>query len=64
MCGFVAFIVIHVTMVMITGFSRNMNHIVMGTDDAHPIGLYLGLAGIGVAAAINVLANWAAWKRP
>jgi methionine sulfoxide reductase catalytic subunit len=64
MCGFVAFIVIHITMVVITGFSRNMDHIVMGTDDAHPIGMYLGLAGIGVVVAINVLANWAAWKRP
>jgi thiosulfate reductase cytochrome b subunit len=64
MCGFVAFITIHVTMVVITGFSRNMNHIVMGTDNSNPIGLYLGLAGIGLVVAINILAYWTAWNRP
>ena len=64
MCAFVVFIVAHVTMVVLTGFARNMNHIVMGTDDARPIGLYLGLAGIGVVVALNALANWAAWRHP
>ena len=48
MCAFVVFIIGHVTMVVLTGFVRNMNHIVVGTDDANPIGLYLGLVGIGV----------------
>jgi hypothetical protein len=64
MCAFVAFVVMHVIMVSITGFSRNMNHIVMGTDDANSVGLYLGLLGIGGVVLLNVLANWAAWKRP
>src|ERR1019366_6557878 len=64
MCGFVAFITIHVTMVVITGFSRNMNHIVMGTDNSSPIGMYLGMLGITLVVAINVLAYWAAWKHP
>ena len=41
-----------------------MNHIVMGTDNANPIGLYLGLAGIGVVVLVNVLANWMAWRHP
>jgi len=41
-----------------------MNHIVMGTDDARPIGLYLGLIGIVVVVALNALANWAAWRHP
>ena len=31
--GFISFIVIHVTLVALTGFQRNMNHIVLGTDD-------------------------------
>ncbi len=44
MCAFVLFIISHVTMVALNGFGRNMNHIVMGTDSANPIGLYLGLA--------------------
>jgi thiosulfate reductase cytochrome b subunit len=64
MCVFVVFTVAHVTMVALTGFSRNMNHIVVGTDDANPIGLYLGLTGIGVVVLLNAFANWAAWRHP
>ncbi|MFI5167990.1 MAG: molybdopterin-dependent oxidoreductase [Thermoanaerobaculales bacterium] len=64
MCAFVGFIVAHVTMVVLTGFARNMNHIVLGTDDTNPIGLYLGLAGIGAVVLLNVLANWTAWRHP
>jgi DMSO/TMAO reductase YedYZ molybdopterin-dependent catalytic subunit/thiosulfate reductase cytochrome b subunit len=64
MCSFVIFIVAHVALVVITGFARNMNHIVLGTDDTRPLGLYLGLLGIGVVVAVNALAHWAAWKRP
>ncbi len=64
MCAFVIFLVGHVTMVAITGFVRNMNHIVIGTDDTSLTGVYLGLAGVGVIVAVNVLANWLAWRRP
>ena len=64
MCGFVVFIVSHVAMVILTGFVRNMNHIVVGTNDSRPIGLYLGLFGIGVVAAQCAFANWLAWKHP
>jgi DMSO/TMAO reductase YedYZ molybdopterin-dependent catalytic subunit/thiosulfate reductase cytochrome b subunit len=64
MCAFVGFILAHVAMVVRTGFARNMNHIVMGTDTANPIGLVLGLMGIGSVIALNALANWAAWRRP
>jgi sulfoxide reductase catalytic subunit YedY len=64
MCGFLSFISVHVLMVVITGFRRNMNHIVMGTDDDRSIGLILGLIGIGVVIAANGLANLAAWRRP
>ena len=64
MCAFVVFIIGHVTMVMLTGFVRNMNHIVVGTDSANPIGLYLGLVGVGVIIAVNGIANWMAWRHP
>ncbi len=64
MCAFVIFIVAHVAMVTLTGFVRNMNHIVLGTDDTRAIGLYLGLVGIGVVIAVNALANWTAWRCP
>jgi hypothetical protein len=64
MCAFVVFIIGHVTMVMLTGFVRNMNHIVVGTDNGNPIGLYLGLAGVGVVVLLNLFANWTAWRHP
>jgi methionine sulfoxide reductase catalytic subunit len=63
-CAFLVFIVSHVTMVALTGLVRNMNHIVVGTDDGRPNGIYLGLVGIAVVVAVNALANWAAWRRP
>jgi thiosulfate reductase cytochrome b subunit len=64
MCAFVVFIVVHVAMVASTGLLRNMNHIVLGTSDLRPIGLLLGLLGIGVVLVANGLANWLAWRRP
>jgi methionine sulfoxide reductase catalytic subunit len=64
MGAFLAFVCMHVTMVVLTGFVRNMNHIVMGTDDTNPVGLYLGLLGIGVVILLNVCANWMAWRHP
>jgi DMSO/TMAO reductase YedYZ molybdopterin-dependent catalytic subunit len=64
MCAFLAFVVMHVTMVVLSGFVRNMNHIVVGTDGPSPVGLIVGLLGIGVVALLNALANWAAWKHP
>ncbi len=62
--GYVGFLVMHVTMVAATGFVRNMNDIVMGTDDANLIGLFLGLVGIGLVVAVCYLAHWASWKHP
>jgi DMSO/TMAO reductase YedYZ molybdopterin-dependent catalytic subunit len=41
-----------------------MNHIVVGTDNSNAIGLYLGLAGVGVVVLLNVFANWMAWRHP
>jgi DMSO/TMAO reductase YedYZ molybdopterin-dependent catalytic subunit len=64
MCTFVIFIFGHVTMVVLTGFARNMNHIVLGTDNSNSIGLYIGLAGIVAVVVVNWLANWMAWKHP
>jgi thiosulfate reductase cytochrome b subunit len=64
LCAFIFFAVGHVTMVAITGFVRNMNHIVVGSDDTRLVGVYLGLVGLGVIVAVNVLANWLAWRHP
>ena len=64
MCAFLSFIVVHVALVAVTGFARNMNHIVMGTDDSNRLGLVFGFVGIGAVVALNALANWLAWRRP
>jgi sulfoxide reductase catalytic subunit YedY len=64
MCAFVFFIIVHVAMVALTGFVRNMNHIVVGTNDTKLVGVYLGFVGMGVVVAVNALANWLAWRRP
>jgi thiosulfate reductase cytochrome b subunit len=64
MCAFVVFTIGHVIMVSLTGYARNMNHIVLGTDDSDLRGLVIGLLGIGMIVALNVWANWMAWKHP
>jgi len=64
MGAFVIFVVVHVTMVTITGLARNMNHIVVGSDDTSLTGVYLGVLGIAIIVVINALANWLAWRRP
>ena len=64
MCAFVLFLVGHVTMVAVTAFVRNMNHIVVGTDETSLTGVYLGVLGLGGIVAVNVLANWLAWQQP
>ena len=48
LCAFVTFCIVYVTRVVSTGLARNMNHIVLGTDDRAPSGLYLGLLEMGV----------------
>lgn len=64
MVGFVAFIVVHVTLVVRTGFVRNMNHIVSGTDDQGKSGVVLGFAGIGVVVLSWIAAHYISWNHP
>ncbi len=64
MLGYVVFIIVHVTLVALTGFMRNMNHIVIGTDDRGPLGMILGFVGIGVVLLCWVVAHYVSWKRP
>jgi DMSO/TMAO reductase YedYZ molybdopterin-dependent catalytic subunit/thiosulfate reductase cytochrome b subunit len=62
--GYLGFLVIHVGLVVATGFVRNMNHIVMGTDDHSPIGMIIGLTAIGCVVASWVIAHFIAWRFP
>ena len=62
--AYVAFLVIHVAMVAATGLLRNMNHIVLGTDDpASPLGLYLGLVIVLLTVGFGGLAHWLSWRK-
>ena len=62
--GFLAFIVVHVTLVAMTGFERNMNHIVLGTDGSRPGGMILGLIGIALVVLSWVAAHYISWFFP
>ena len=64
MLGFLSFLVVHVALVVMTGFSRNMNHIVMGTDDGRHLGMYLGFVGIAVVILSWVVAHYVSWHHP
>ncbi len=64
MLSFAGFIVVHVTMIAITGLARNMNHIVLGTDDQRSLGVILGLAGITAVVLSWVAAHYISWYHP
>lgn len=62
--GFVGFVIAHVTLVVLTGFERNMNHIVLGTDDLGPTGMILGFIGIAIVLASWIVAHYISWYFP
>jgi DMSO/TMAO reductase YedYZ molybdopterin-dependent catalytic subunit len=64
MLSFFAFIVVHVTLIVMTGFVRNMNHIVTGTDDLSTRGMILGFVGICVVVLAWVSAHYISWIYP
>ena len=45
MRGWVASLIVHVTLVALTRFERNMSHIVLRTDNLRSLGMILGFAG-------------------
>lgn len=64
MLSYVVFILVHVVMVMLTGFTRNMNHITLGTDDpSDNTGLYIGAAIVFFTVAFCFYAHWVSWNR-
>lgn len=64
MVAFAGFIVVHVSLVIATGFRRNMNHIVLGVDNTNPSGLVLGLIGISLVILTWVFAHYISWHFP
>jgi sulfoxide reductase catalytic subunit YedY len=64
MAAFLAFIVVHVALVAMTGVARNMNHIVMGTDSTSSLGTVLGFLGISAVILSWVGAHYISWFYP
>ncbi len=62
--AYLGFVVVHATMVVVTGLARNMNHIVLGTDTTDPTGLALGLVGLAGIGAACAAAHRLSWRRP
>lgn len=62
--SWILFVIAHVTMVVLTGFQRNMNHIVRGTDDGSPAGMILGFIGIAVVLITWIAAHYISWYLP
>jgi DMSO/TMAO reductase YedYZ molybdopterin-dependent catalytic subunit/thiosulfate reductase cytochrome b subunit len=63
--AFTAFLIIHILLVVLTGATRNMNHIVVGTDSpSDHTGLLIGAGLILVVIAFAVFAHWLSWQRP
>src|SRR5262249_5770094 len=60
---FLGFILIHVTFVFITGFRKNFNHIVFGTDEGSWNGFIWGMVGIGVIVLVWIAATWITMHR-
>ena len=65
MIAYIIFIIIHVALVAATGLVRNMNHIVLGTDNSSNLtGLYIGIGIVLATAAFCILAHWLSWRKP
>ncbi len=64
MLAWVAYVIVHVSLVVLTGFARNMNHIVLGVDNLRPIGMVLGFVGLAVVIGSWIIAYYISWSHP
>ena len=64
MVAFVGFLAIHVLMVVLHGFGKEMNKMVMGHEDAGWWGAGIGLAILGAIALVHVAGNLASDRSP
>ncbi|MBN9617163.1 MAG: hypothetical protein BGO25_12305 [Acidobacteriales bacterium 59-55] len=62
--GFACFVVVHVTLIAMTGLRRNMNHIVLGVDNMQWTGLVLGLIGLAIVVFTWIAAHYISWYFP
>jgi sulfoxide reductase catalytic subunit YedY len=64
LAGFAGFVVVHVSLIAMTGLRRNMNHIVLGVDNMQWTGLVLGIIGISVVVFSWFAAHYISWYFP
>lgn len=64
MLSYIAFFFVHVTLVVLTGFTKNMNHIVLGGAGPSWEAVYIGLMLIALVVVINLFLNWWSNKSP
>src|SRR6185437_9914028 len=65
MFAYVIFIIVHVSLVALTGLSKNMNHIILNKpNDTSSTGLWVGIAIVLFVIGFNMLAYWISWRRP
>ncbi|GAA1217451.1 cytochrome b/b6 domain-containing protein [Rhodoglobus aureus] len=57
MLYFVAFTIVHVTLVLATGALNNLNHMYAGTDEMNWVGFWIFVASLVVLAAVWLLAR-------
>ena len=62
---YVIFIIVHVSLVALTGLSKNMNHLILNKpNDTSSIGLWIGIAIVLFVIGFNILAHWLSWRKP
>lgn len=65
MFAYLIFLIIHVSLVVLTGLVRNINHITLGIDDGNNIkGVFIFSAIILFTILFHFFAHWVSWQRP
>lgn len=64
MLCWLGFLFVHVSLIALTGFQRNMNHIVLGTDNTRSLGMVIGFVGLAAVVASWIVAHYISWHMP
>lgn len=62
---FLAFTIVHISLVIITGFAKNMQHIALADSSKNlTLAVIIGLAGIAFVILVHVLVTWWSQRNP
>lgn len=65
MFAYVIFVIVHVSLVALTGLRKNMNHIILNkNNDSSSTGLWVGIIIVVFVIGFNMLAHWLSWRKP